>query len=232
MSTGAIVQTSSYNGVITDGEALSCALALSMDSGNVACNVKYGHEMKLSRLQRFEQQSCLSKKRVSTQSGRLAVESQKASVSMFDGNVPSRPNISMSNSCLFQAVGKVMDLDPKTLKYIAYQRLKKTDHFDWGGFDIEAFASGRDQSNQIAIKALADALGIRIAVKGLGDFIGCEGDIVTINFSGSFIGDGGHFYADSEELTFVVIHKYWVIQNQLFLFYLKKVIFFNRYRSL
>ena len=195
MSTGALVQTSTYNGKIPDDEALTCGLALSMGRGNIACGVKYGVDMKAARIQRFEQAS--SKTRVSTQSGRLAVESQKAALRSFSMcNAPSRVDISMSNSCLFQAVGKVMDLDPKTLKFVTEQHLKKTDSFDWGGLDIEAFRSGSEQSGPIVIKALADVLGVRIAVKNVsGSMVGHGDRLVYINFSGSLIGSGGHFYA-------------------------------------
>ena len=74
--------------------------------------------------------------------------------------------------------------------------LQKTDSFDWGGLDIEAFASGNEQSGQIVIKALADALGVRIAVKGVRYSMVGRGDrLVFINFPGSLMGRGGHFYA-------------------------------------
>ena len=104
MSTGAIVQTSTYNGEISEDTAFECALALSMDHGSVACDVKSGIDMNAARIQRFELASGSSKTRVSTQSGRVAVEAQKAAQRDFlmsNSNVPSRANVSMSNSCLF-----------------------------------------------------------------------------------------------------------------------------------
>jgi len=199
MSTGAIVQTSTYNGEISEDTAFECALALSMGRGSVACDVKYGLDMNAARIQRFERTNWLSKPPVSTQSGKVAVEAQKAAQRGFlisDSNVPSRANVSMSNSCLFKAVGDVMDLDPKTLKFVTEQHLKKTDSFEWGGLDIEAFASGNEQPGQIVIKALADVLGIRIAVNGVRySMVGLGDRLVSINFTGSLIGRGGHFYA-------------------------------------
>ena len=128
MSTGAFVQTSTYNGEISEDTAFECALALSMDHSSVACDVKYGLDMKAARIQRFELASGSSKTRVSTQSGRVAVEAQKAAQRDFlmsDSNVPSRANVSMSNSCLFKAVGDVMGLDPTTLKFVTEQHLTK-----------------------------------------------------------------------------------------------------------
>ena len=125
MSSGAI-QTSTYNGEISENTALECALALSMSDGRVACDVKYGLEMNTARIQRFEQASGSSKTRASSQSGRVAVAAQKAAQRrMSNATLPSWDNVSMTNSCLFTAVGAVMGLDPRTLKYVTMQHLKK-----------------------------------------------------------------------------------------------------------